>query len=165
MKTLEKKLALITSKKATNFTLNNVLTYDFSSVIEDFFRENFDMYVTVEVIGNHQGHMRILSEHTFEFLKAFIVSVLGRHTVKIKLYTVNNNYVMELICDAIKDMGVEERTRFIRLAHKANFKLQVADGVFRLYTRYQGEDYLRVHVINVQRLELNKQIHTLFFDN
>ena len=164
MKTLEQKLALITAKKATNFTLNNVLTYDFSSVIAEFFRENFDMYVTVEVVGNHQGHMCILSEHTFEFLKDFIVTVLGRHTVKIKLYTVAENYVMQLSCDAIRDMDMEERTRFIRLAHKANFKLHITEDAFQLYTRYQKADHLRVHAVNVQKIELCKQMNKLFFD-
>lgn len=165
MKTLEQRLAMITSRRATNLTPNNILTDDFSAVIHDFFSENFDMYVTVEKIGNHCGHMRILSEYTFEFLKKFLLSVLGRHTIKIKLYTKDDDYVMELFTDGIRDMDIKERTSFIRLAHKAGFKMHIGDGFFQLYTRYQQSDFMRVHAINIAKIELQREMSAMFFYN
>ena len=163
MNTLKQKLSMITSRRATKLTPNNILTYDFSEVIYDFFKENFDMYVTVEKIGNHCGHMRILSEHTFEFLKKFLVRVLGRNTINIKLYTSGENYVMELISEGVRDMDASERSEFIKLAHSAGFKIHIGDGVFRLYTRYQQSDYMRVHAINIARIELQRQMFAMFF--
>lgn len=163
MHTLEERLSLITSRRASSLTPNNILTYDFSEVISDFFRENFDMYVTVEKVGNFCGHMRILADHTFEFLKRFILSVLGRHTVKIRLYTAGESYVMELITDGVRDMDVKERSRFIALAHKAGFKMHIGDGFFQLYTRYQESDFMRVHAINVAKIELHRQMAAMFF--
>lgn len=163
MNSLEQQLAMITSRRATSLTPNNVLTYDFSAVISEFFKENFDMYVTVESIGNHCGHMRILSEYTFEFLKKFLLRVLGRHTIKIKLYTKDENYVMELITDGVREMGVKERSEFIRLAHSAGFKMHIGEGLFQLYTRYQQSDFMRVHAINIAKIELWRRMCDMFF--
>ena len=154
---------MITSRRATNLTQNNILTYDFSEVIYDFFKENFDMYVTVDKIGNHCGHMRILSEHTFEFLKKFLLRVLGRHTINIKLYTSGENYVIDLITDGIRDMDPVEHSQFIRLAHSAGFKIHIGDGIFRLYTHYQQSDFMRVHAINIAKIELQRQMCAMFF--
>lgn len=163
MHTLEERLARITSRRATNLTPNNILTYDFSEVIYDFFSENFDMYVTVEKIGNHCGHMRILADHTFEFLKKFILSVLGKHTIHIKLYTESDSYVMELITDGICEMDIKERSHFITLAHKAGFKMHIGECSFQLYTRYQQSDFMRVHAINIAKIELHRQMAAMFF--
>lgn len=163
MYSLKQRLSMITSRRATNLTPNNVLTYDFSEVIADFFTENFDMYVTVERIGSFCGHMRILSEHTFELLKRFLLSVMGRHTIRIKLYTSGENYVMELITDGIRDMDIRERSEFIRLAHRAGFRMHIGDGVFRLYTRYQESDFMRVHAINIAKIELQREMAAMFF--
>ena len=163
MRALDEKLALISSRRATSFTQNNVLTYDFSEVIRDFFTDNFDMSVTVEIVGNHQGHMRILHEQTFEFLKDFILLVLGKHTVKIKLYTTDENYVMELYSDTIRDMDIAERSEFIRKAHQAGFSLFVEGDMFQLYTRYQKSDYLRVHTINATKARIYRDMMMFFF--
>ena len=163
MNTLEERLARISAQRSTTLTPNNVLTYDFSEVVSDFFKENFDMYVTVEKIGNHCGHMRILAGHTFEFLKKFLLRVLGSHTIRIKLYTNDENYVMELITDGVCDMDPVEKSEFIRLAHSAGFKIHIGDGFFRLYTRYQQSDFMRVHAINVAKIELHRQMCAMFF--
>ena len=164
MNTLEERLAKITSRGSTSLTPNNILTYDFSEVISDFFSENFDMYVTVEKIGNHRGHMRILAGHTFEFLKKFLLAVRGRHTIRIKLYTNDENYVMELITDGIRDIDAIGRSEFIRLAHSAGFKIHIGDGFFRLYTSYQQSDFMRVHTINIAKRDLQLQMCYMFFN-
>ena len=163
MDTLEQRLAAITSRRATKLTPNNILTYGFSTVLRDFFSENFDMYVTVEVVGNHCGHMRIVADYTFEFLKSFLLSVKGRHTIKIRLYTQGESYVMELISEGISDMDIIERSRFIRLAHNAGFNMHIGDGFFQLYTGYQESDYMRVHALDIERLRLQRDICVMFF--
>ena len=154
---------MITSRRATSLTPNNILTYDFSEVIHDFFKENFDMYVSVERVGNHCGHMRILPDHTFEFLKKFLLSVLGRHTIKIRLYTSGESYVMELVTDGVRDMDAAKRSEFIRLAHSAGFRMHIGDGFFQLYTPYKESDYMRVHAINIAKIELHRQMCAMFF--
>ena len=163
MNTLEERLAKVTSRRATSLTPNNILTYDFSEVISDFFGENFDMYVTVERIGNHCGHMRILVEHTFEFLKKFLLAVRGEHRIRIKLYTTDENYVMELITDGISHIDAIGRSEFIRLAHSAGFKIHIGDGSFRLYTSYKQSDFMRVHAINIAKIEIRQQMCYIFF--
>lgn len=163
MTTLEEKLLAISSRRSSKFTKNNVLTYDFSTVLEEFFKENFDMYVTVERIGNHLGHMRILSEQAFVLLRSFMLAVLGRHTVKLRLYTDDESYVMELHSHGIRDMDLKERSHFIRLAHSAGFDIRIYDDYFKLYTPYQKSDPMRVHAINVPKLMLKRDMEAMFF--
>ena len=96
-------------------------------------------------------------------MKKFLLAVRGRHTIRIKLYTNDENYVMELITDGVRDMDIKERSEFIRLAHRAGFKMHIGDGYFQLYTHYAESDFMRVHAINIAKIELQREMCTMFF--
>lgn len=140
-------------------------TMAFSHGIKEFIEENFRGLAEVEYDTSMNLSIMISPDYSAYFFKKLLSYIYGKAFVKIRVYTDDKQFNVEISSDTSLPISRQETNELIRQARNAGFEVYSIDTSITMATPILKEASLSVYAIPVERgAQIIKQsFNSIFF--